>query len=231
LKLSIRDEVSMKNRKIAILAALLLTVPTAGASNITDRFSLRIGPGGLLPVGGQFTDSVKLSKVVRIGFGLNVGLRYKVNDYFYLDAGYTFDWMGVKKAYQPTEYKVEGQTPALHLSMIALNGTFFLSTGYALAPYVTVGAGMCPWRFTQKAFRGETWPAPSKPENSFASTDFGLNGGLGVETYLVSRFMIFAELKYSYIFARHTAKFGTNDFTQQDFLGLSIGLVYHFGRK
>ncbi len=221
----------MTNRKIAILAALLLTVSAAGASNITDRFSLRVSPGGILAVGGQFSDSLKLSKVIRIGFGLSAGLRYKINDYFYLDAGYTFDWMGVKKAYQPTEYKVEGQTPAFHLSMITLNGTFFLSTGYALAPYITVGAGMCPWRFTQKAFGSGTWPAPSRPENAFASTDFGLNGGLGVETYLFSKFMIFTEVKYYYAFTRHTAKFGTNDFTQQDFLGLNIGLVYHFGRK
>jgi len=221
----------MKNRMIAILAALLLTVSASGASNFSDRFSLRLSPGGLLPVGGQFSDSVKLSKAVRIGFGLNVGLRYKVNDYFYLDAGYTFDWMGVKRSYQPTEYKVEGQTPALHLSMITLNSTFFLSTGYALAPYVTIGAGMFPWRFTQRAFGGKTWPAPSKPENEFASTDFGLNCGLGVETYLASRCMIFAELKYHYVFARHPAKFGTDDFTQQDFLGLNIGLVYHFRGK
>ena len=106
-----------------------------------------------------------MSKAVGIGFGLNVGLRYKVNDYFFLEAGYTFDWMGVKKAYQPTEYKVEGQTPALHLGMITLNSTFFLSTGYALAPYVTIGAGTCPWRFTRKAFGGETWPAPRNPAN------------------------------------------------------------------
>jgi opacity protein-like surface antigen len=221
----------MKNRKLAVLAAVLLTVSTAGASDFADRFSLRISPGGVMPIGGQFTDTIKLNKAVGIGASLSAGLRYKLNDYFYLDAAYTFGWMGVKDDYQPTAYRVEGETPAFHLGMITLNGTVFLSTGYAFAPYVTFGAGMYPWRFSQTAFGSGTWPAPGKPENEFASTDFGLNGGLGVETYLFSKFMIFAELKYHYVFSRHPARFGTDDFNQQDFLCLNIGLVYHFGHK
>ncbi len=221
----------MKKRTPAVAAALLVLALPAGASGFADRFSLRLSPGGILPLGGRFSDAVKLGKAVGMGFGLSAGVRFKVNDYVFLDAGYAFDWMGVKKDYQPTAYKVEGQTPALHLGMITLNGTILLSTGYALAPYVTLGAGMYPWRFSARAFGGETWPAPSKPQNAFASTDFGLNAGLGVETWLVSKFLIFAEIKYHYVFARHVDKFGTDDFNQQDFLALNIGLIYRFGHK
>ena len=43
----------MKNRMIAILAALLLIASAAGASNFADRFSLRLSPGGILPWGAS----------------------------------------------------------------------------------------------------------------------------------------------------------------------------------
>ncbi len=221
----------MKKRTLIAAALLLAAALPAGASGFAERFSLRLSPGGILPLGGRFSDTYKLGKVTGLGYGLDAALRYKVNDYVYLDAAYAYNWMGIKRSYQPTAYKVEDETPAFHCAMITLNGTVFLSTGYAIAPYVTLGLGLYPWRFTSKAFGGETWPAPSKPQNEFAATDFGLNGGIGAETYLVSRFRVFAEFRYHYVFARDVAKFGTDDWNQQDFVALKIGITYSFGHK
>jgi opacity protein-like surface antigen len=218
----------MIHRKCLVATGLLLIASSAGASSFVDRFSFKLSPGGVIAMGGHFTDSVKLNKAVGIGIAMTAALRVKVTDYFVLDAGYTFDWMAVKKSYRPFEYKE--QTPALNLGMMTLNGTLFMSQGYAIAPYLTFGAGMCPWQFSRKALGGGAWPAPGNPANEFSAMSFGLNTGLGAEISLSTKLNVFVEAKYHYIFARNISKFGTDDFNQQDFLGLNIGLVFHLGK-
>jgi hypothetical protein len=89
--------------------------------------------------------------------------------------------------------------------------------------------GLYPWEFSQVPIWGSPWPAPAKPDESFAGRSAGLNIGLGVDAALSSKLGIFLEVKYHYVFCRNPGKFGTDDFTQQDFLGLNIGLFYRFG--
>jgi opacity protein-like surface antigen len=217
-------------RRLPIIAAALVFIPSAlGAGSLADRLSFKLGPGGVMALGGHFTDSVRLNKAVGIGASLAAGLQYKVNDYFVLEGSATFDWMGVKKTYRPFDFKE--QTPALNLGIVALNGTLFLSRGYAISPYLTLGAGLCPWQFSRKALGGGAWPAPGDPAHEFSGRSFGLNTGFGVETNLSPRLDLFVEIKYHYVFARDVPKLGTDDFTQQDFLGLGLGLVYRFGKR
>ncbi len=210
------------------LAVCLLIVSGAGAGQLWNRLSFRLSPGGILAVGGSYSDTEKLSSVVNIGAGLSAALRYQVNDYLALDAGYAFQWLSVKKAQRPYAYKE--QAPALNIQMISLNATFSLGSGYVVEPYLTAGIGIYPWRFSQTALWGKAWPAPSQPAESFSDTSPGFNIGLGVESYLFSKVFLTAELKYHYLFSRDVDKFGTDDFTQQDFLGLTIGLLYRFGK-
>jgi len=221
-------EVSIMKRISVGLAACLLIVSGAGAGQAWNRLSFRLSPGGILAVDGCYNDTDKLSKVVNIGAGLNAALRYRVNDYLALDAGYAFQWLSVKKAQRPYAYKE--QAPALNIQMISLNGMFFLGSGYAFEPYLTAGIGIYPWRFSRTALWGKPWPAPSKPAESFSDTSPGFNFGLGVESYLFSKVFLAAELKYHYLWSRNVAKFGTDDFTQQDFLGLTVGFIYRFGK-
>jgi opacity protein-like surface antigen len=219
----------MIKRTLAGMAALLIVVSVGRASSFAERLSLRLSPGGILALSGYYNDTSKLNKIVNIGIGLNGGIRYKVSDFIFIDAGYAFNWLSVKKDERPFDYKE--QHPALNLQMFSLNGTFFFTSGYTIEPYFTIGAGLCPWQFSQHAFGGGAWPAPCHPENSFSKTSLGLNIGLGLESYFFSKVSAFAEIKYSYIFARDIEKFGTDDFTEQNFLGLNIGLVYYFGKK
>jgi opacity protein-like surface antigen len=212
-----------------IMAALLIAVSGVKASDFLDRFSLRFSPGGILALYGNYNDTEKLSKIVNIGIGLNGGLRYKINEYFFMDVDYGFSWMSIKGDKKPFDYKE--QSPAFNLQMFTVNGTFFLSSGYTIEPYLTLGGGICPWKFSQNPVWGEAWPAPGNPEMSFSKTSLGLNIGLGVESYFFSKFSVFAEVKYHYIFARDVKKFGTDDFNEQDFLGLNIGLIYYFEKK
>jgi opacity protein-like surface antigen len=218
------------NKKIVVAAAIMLVVVSTGeASGVAERFSLRFSPGGILALDGYYNDTQKLSKVVNMGIGLSGGIRFKVSDFVFIDTGYAFNWLSVKKDERPFDYKE--QSPAFNLQTFSLNGTFFFTSGYMIEPYFTLGAGICPWRFSQNPVWGEAWPAPADPEKSFSKTSLGLNVGLGVESYLFSKVSVFAEIKYFYIFARDPGKFGTDDFTEQDFLGLTIGLIYYFGKK
>jgi opacity protein-like surface antigen len=216
-------------RVIYILVTLLMLVSGVRASGFFDRLSLRLSPEGILALGGKFSDSVKLNKAVNIGLGLNAGLRYAFNDYVYIDAGYTFSWMSVKTDYRPFDYKELG--PALNIQMFTLNVTLFLSTGFVIKPYLIGGMGIYPWEFSQKPLWGDPWPAPGDPTKTFSKTSLGFNAGLGLESHLFSTFSIFIEAKYHYIYARDPGRFGTDDFTEQDFLGLNIGLNYSFGKK
>jgi opacity protein-like surface antigen len=214
---------------VAVMATLLVVVSCGQAASFAERFSLRLSPGGLLALGGYYNDTQKLSEIVNTGIGLNGGIRYKVSDFVFIDLGYAFNWLSVKKDERPFDYKE--QNPAFNLQTFSVNGTFFLASGYMIEPYLTLGAGICPWRFSQNPVWGEAWPAPADPEKSFSKTSLGLNIGLGVESYLFSKVSVFAEIKYFYVFARDIENFGTDDFTEQDFLGLNIGLIYHFGKK
>ncbi|MBN2206194.1 MAG: outer membrane beta-barrel protein [Candidatus Aminicenantes bacterium] len=210
------------------LAVGLLVAAAPAAAGVANRFSLKLTPGGVTAVDGRFNDAAKTSAVVNVGAGLAAAVRYRFNDFVCLEAGYGFAWLSVKKDQRPFDYK-EG-SPALNIQTATLNATVFLSSGFAIDPYLTAGLGVYPWRFSRTALWGDAWPAPSKPSESFGAVSPGFNAGIGAEAYLFGRVYASAELKYHFLFARNPAKFGTDDFTQQDFAALTIGLVYRFGR-
>jgi hypothetical protein len=60
---------------------------------------------------------------------------------------------------------------------------------------------------------------------------FGLNTGIGVQKNISSRLAIFIEVMYHYVFSRNPERFGTDDFNEQDFLGLNLGLSFGFGKR
>lgn len=219
----------MNQRKLQLSAALLVLVSGVAAAGPLDRWSFRLSPGGVMALGGQFNDTTKLRKAVNLGASLAGGLRYRVSDYFYLGVDYGLSWMRSKPEYRPFEYREMG--PAFNVMMLSLNTTFVLSTGFGINPYVTFGAGVYPWRFSQKPIWGAPWPAPADPTKTFSMTSLGLSSGLGLEKHITSRLAIFIELMYRYIFSRNPGKFGTDDFNQQDFLGLNLGLSFEFGKK
>jgi opacity protein-like surface antigen len=216
-------------RWIVMMAAVPVLVSGLAASDLGKRLSLRFAPGGIMALGGHYSDTEKLSGVVSLGAGLGLGLRYQMNENFILELGYDFCWIPVKGDNKPFAYKE--QNPALNLQMLTANGIFFLMSGYRLEPYLTLGAGLYPWEFSQVPIWGSPWPAPAKPEESFSDHSLAFNIGLGVDAPLSSKLAVFAELKYHYIFSRNPGKFGTDDFTQQDFLGLNMGFTYSFGGK
>lgn len=218
----------MYKRLISLIVLFPVIFSGLRASDSGNKFSISIAPAGILSCGGNYSDQYKLRQVVNVGVGLEPRLRYKINENMYLGAGYAFKWMSVKDGYEPYAYKEN--SPSFIMQSLTLNGTFYLMSGYVIEPYFSLGVGLYPWKFSGSILGGETWSAPGNPEESFSDTSIGLNIGLGIEMFAWKHFSIMGEVKYIYVFAKNEAKFATDDFTEQDFIGVNIGIIYYFGK-
>lgn len=208
----------------------LLIIFTLLAKSLSSAdFSISLNPGGIWALNGYYNKTEKLKDRVIPGAGLGLGLRYEITGNFTIEACYSYNWMFIKKAKRPDAYKDD--KPVFLTPMYTLNGTVFLSTGKTLDPFLTAGAGIFPWRFSSQVTGGELWTAPENPDEDFSKTSLGLNIGMGIDVYISSKISLTAESKYYYIFTKDEEKFGTDGFTNQGFLGIRLGLTYHFGKK
>ncbi len=219
----------MSKRFIYFLMTFMIIAPGVGEAGFLNRFGLSLNPGTILALHGNYNDSNKLKDMVIPGAGLGLIIRYKIRQNLFLDAGYSYNWLFIKQEKRPSAYETD--KPAFVLPMYTLNGTLFLVSGHSVEPYLSLGGGFYPWRFSSEAIRGEIWSAPENAEEQFSKSSLGLNGGLGVEVRLWSKLAVFAEATYLYLFAKDEGKFGTGDFGNQGFLGIRLGMTFYFGRK
>lgn len=217
------------SRLLFLAAALSVLAVGSQASGFIDRFSLRVNPMGMLTLGGHYTDTDKLSAVLDIGGGLAGGLRFELNKNAYLDAGYEYTVLPVKAGKMPYDFR--HATSFFDMSAATLNLSLYLKSGYMIEPFLSLGCGLYPWSFRQGIFGGKTWGSPAKPQTSLSDSSFGLHFGLGVEVSLFVHLSAVAEFRYTYIYSRNVPRFGTDDFTQQDFLGFQLGVIYYFGKR
>jgi len=226
---TIAERRNMSKRLIYFLMTFMIIAPGVGEAGFLNRFGLSLNPGTVLALRGNYSDSKKLKDMVIPGAGLGLILRYKINENFFIDAGYSYNWLFIKQDERPSAY--EADKPAFVLPMYTLNGTFFFVSGHSLEPYVTLGGGLYPWRFSSEAIRGEVWSAPENTEKEFSKSSLGLNGGVGIELKIWSKLAVFAEATYLYLFAKDEEKFGAGDFGNQGLLGIRLGMTVYFGRK
>ena len=213
--------------KRAINLLIIFTMLTQSLSSAD--FSISLIPGGLWALNGNYNETEKLTDRVLSGAGLGLGLRYEISQNLTIEACYSYNWMFIKKEKRPDAYKDD--KPALLIPMYTLNGTLFLTSSKTFDPFLTAGVGIFPWRFSSQVTGGELWTAPENPDEDFSKSSLGLNIGIGVEVFIWSKISLLAESKYYYIFTKDEEKFGTDGFTNQGFLGIQLGLTYHFGKK
>lgn len=215
-------------RPVLALAGAAILASGAKAEGLFERVSLRVSPGAIISLGGRYSDAKHLRSIVHPGAGLGAGLRVRISENFQLDLGYDFAWMSVKKDARPFAYKETH--PAFNLQAVTLSGILSLASGYGIEPYLVLGAGLYPWRFSGRPLWGEAWSAPGRSDTAFADLSPGFDFGLGLESFLSARLSAFLEARYVYVFTRNPEKFGTDDFTQQDFIRANIGLTFRLGR-
>ncbi len=216
--------------RLALLAAVCLgSASGLGASGLFDSFSVRVSPGIMFNLGGRYSDYFKFKDIVDLGGGLNLGLRYEVSKNVYLEAAYGYNVMGAKGGGIPFLFR-HGKS-YFDMSSVTLNASLYLKSGYPIEPYLTLGGGVYPFYFRSGMFGGDAWPAPAKPQTGLHDTTPGVNVGLGAEANVKLNLTAIFEVRYTYLFSRNPERFGTDDFTQMDFLGISVGVIYYFKRK
>ena len=216
--------------RLALLAAVCLGLTSGlGASGPFDNFSVRVSPGIMFNLGGRYSDYFKFNDVIDLGGGLNLGLRYEVNKNIYLEAAYGYNVLGAKGGGIPFLFR-HGNS-YFDVASWTLNASLYLKSGYPIEPYLTIGGGLYPWQFRSRLFGGNTWPAPANPQTLLKDTSPGLSIGLGAEANLLLNLTATFEIKYIYIFSRDVARYLTDDFTQMDYLGIGVGIIYYFKRK
>ena len=217
----------MFKRLLCLAVLITAAAPGSIAAGSLDKVSLRLDLGTLISLHGRYSESYKLTDMVLPGAGLGLSLRYRAHPAILLEAGYSYNWMFIQEDMRPSAYTAD--KPALVLPMYTLNGIVLMSQSESLRPYFTLGGGLCPWRFAEEAIRGEIWPAPLDSDDTYAKNSLILNAGLGLELIPWSRVSFVVEAKYHLLFSKDEARFGTEGFNNQSFLGLRLGIVYSFG--
>jgi Outer membrane protein beta-barrel domain len=218
--------------KRLLCLAVLLTAAAAPESieaASLDRVSVRLDLGTMISLHGRYSESTPLRDMVLPGAGFGLSLRYRVTPFLLLEAGYSYNWMFIQKDKRPSAYTAD--KPALVLPLYSLNGTLLMSQSESVRPYFTLGGGLCPWRFASQAIRGEIWPAPLDENDTFSKNSLILDTGLGLELIPWSRLSFVVEAKYFYLFSQDAARFGTEGFGQQGFLGVRLGIIFSFGSQ
>jgi opacity protein-like surface antigen len=213
------------------LCTLIIVILIGAATELRsdgffDRTNIRLFPGAYFALDGHYNDAYKLRKVLNLGVNGGLGIRFGLTNNTFLELSASETWLPVKKEFRPFSYKEKH--PALIMPMYFLNWVFYYKSNYAAEPYLTFGAGISPWKFTRGGLFSRPWKAPANSEENFSDTSFGLNVGLGLEVFLFQKISVFTEAKYYYFFTRNVPKFGTDDFNQQDFLGINLGVIFYF---
>jgi opacity protein-like surface antigen len=224
-----RSSGRIPGRLLLLVVILLTSTAGLGASGPFDNFSFRLNGGILFNLGGRYSDARKFKDVVDLGGGLNIGLRYEVSKNIYLDAAVGYTVLTVKQGAQPFSFRRD--TSYFDQASATLNASLYLKSGYAIEPYLTLGGGLYPWAFRSEIFGGRTWPSPAQPQTGLRDSSFGLNIGLGAEANVFLKMTAILEVRYTYVFSRNVPRFRTDDFTETDFLGISVGIIYYFVRK
>jgi hypothetical protein len=211
-----------------IVATTILAIPGIAKANVWSRLSVSVVPGALLSLQGRYNSTATTKGIFIPGAGLGLVLRFRVSQNLFLDAGYSYNWMFFREETRPADYTAD--KPAWVLPSYAINGTFVFLPGGRVRPYVTLGGGVTPWWVSSRITGGTLLWFPGTDDVKFSKISWSLNSGAGIELALGSKAAVFGEARYLRIFARDTAKFGTDSFTDQSLLGIRLGLTIYLGR-
>lgn len=216
-------------RRMGCVTVLLGMLASGAAGGIFDKMAIGFYPGAVTPMEGRYRDSSTVKDMLLTGPGFGFGLRYKLNDHFFVDGNFSYSWMYFKANRRPANYVSD--KPAFVVPMYMLNLAYYPMSGGFVEPYITVGGGICPWWFSSKPFGGFLLKSPGNPKKAFTMLSKAVNAGLGFEFMLGRKVSFLAEGKYYRIFARNEKKFGTGMFGNQDVLGLRLGFTFYFHGK
>jgi hypothetical protein len=220
------EEGNLMKKLIIILTILALGGTSAYAMDMSKHIGFSAWAGGIMPINGNVSADEKLSDVVGMYGFPAVEIKYVIMDKASVGVNFGYGYMPIKDDKKPEELK--DLTPALNMPYVSLNGTFnfgpmMKSENNKLNPFITAGAGMYMWYFSenqrtnkQKTAKGEEWKASS----------LGINFGGGVEYFVKEKLSVFGRLNYHMVMMKDEEKFGP-DFGNQGFLTFGAGVSYY----
>jgi hypothetical protein len=219
----------MVRRAIYSILITVIFVPRVATASFLSKLGIGLNPGAILTLSGNYSGSQSLGDVVLPGSGLGLSLRYQLNRNLFIDGGFSYNWMFFRADKRPSDYASD--KPALVVPMYTLNITFYPAPGHTIAPYLTAGGGICPWWFSSRASGGVLWLAPEDKDETFTQVSKMINGGLGIELRLGSKFSVLGEARYYHIFVKYEPKLGARGFGNQNLLGIRLGINFYFGSR
>ncbi|MCI0404792.1 MAG: hypothetical protein L0Z48_04650 [candidate division Zixibacteria bacterium] len=215
---------------VAVLAALPVWGFQPAGIGVSGRFS------GIVPTNGDFTSAGELNDAFDAGITFGGQVSYTPVNYVTIVGGFDYGFMEVKDE----QKAASGNEPNVQLPQIFLKGQFNFSSliknlNNRVNPYVSVGAGLYPWKITSDGVNGDAQAFSNGEE--FKKTSFGLLGSVGTEIFVIDRLSVFAEGTYHFVFAEDVDKFagsssggvGTfSGFDDQGFATFGGGVTYYF---
>jgi opacity protein-like surface antigen len=195
-----------------------------------QKMNLKLWGGGITSVRGDFAPGLKTDEVVKDGQSFGLAWQYFPLRSLGIQAGYELGWMRFDKSHRLEPDK----SPAFAIHQITLAGVYnfanLADSRARIRPYLSAGAGIYPFRFTEDGITGKAQTLPNGKK--FAKTSFGLNGGAGIEVLPMNRLSINGGARYHYLFAKDNDKFGTDsNFGDQANLSVGIGLSYRLASR
>lgn len=137
---------------IIILAIVAFCGSTAYAMDMSKHIGFGVWAGGILPINGNVSADEKLSDVVGMYGFPAAEIKYVIMDKVAVGANLGYMYMPMKDDKKPEGLK--DMTPALNMPFVSLNGTYnfgpmMKSENNKLNPFVTAGAGMYMWYFSE----------------------------------------------------------------------------------
>ena len=201
----------------------------------THKFGIAVRASGIAPTNGDFTASGTVNDMFDVGPSFGGQLTYTPIKYITVVGGFDYGWMKIKDGFKPAS----GAEPNINLPQIFLKGQFNFGSlienpNNRVNPYVSVGAGLYPWKVTSDGINGDAQLFANG--NDFKKTSFGLLGSSGVEVFLIDRLSVFAEGTYHFLFAENKSEFvgstnaglsGFTGFDDQGFVTFGGGVTFY----
>lgn len=224
----------MRHRHTLLLLILAALAPASASAGVWNRLALSLNPGSLLSLRGNYSSTQTLKQAFLPGAGMGLGLRYKITNALFVDAGFSYNWMYMRQGMRPSDHYGNDFTTdkdAFVAPLYSLNLTLHPLPHSRISPYITAGGGVCPWWFSTSAFGGDLWLAPAQKSDNFTMVSDMANAGLGLELITGPRISIVTEVRYYHVFARNDYRFGKGGFANQDLLGIRLGITWYWGDR
>ncbi|MGD9898722.1 MAG: outer membrane beta-barrel protein [Calditrichaceae bacterium] len=213
---------------IVLTLFLMLMAESGFASDWKGKIGITPTAGAMIPSNGSFDNHGDLKDVVETGQNWGVSVRYGITTNLAVEGSFSYSWMYVVDSEKPeADLDPAYVMPSIIFGIVYKFDPFInLKFSRNISPFVSLGLGLHPWKFSNDGVSGTVVAAKYQSEDEFSKTSFGMNVGAGAEYSISKNLSVSGQGKYYFVFSEDEEKFGAN-FDNQGFIGLDFSLTYY----